>query len=579
MKLLTPWGEKLNENSPLSEYPRMQLQRDSFFPLNGVWEYLITAGREPKSEDTWKKIVVPFALGSVLSGTEDTLQPQEVLWYRREFSYPLTDSRVMLNFEAVDQCCDVFINGQPVGRHEGGYAPFSLDISETLKTDNEILVRVTDASDQGQYAYGKQKLENGGMWYTPSSGIWQSVWIEEIPEHSVYNMKITPDYDRRTVYLQLEGDYYQAVITVFEGKKLVHRGITIEKTYTFTLDEMHVWSPDDPFLYDLYIETENETIKSYFGMRKFSIGADEDGHMRFLLNEKPVFLSGLLDQGYTSDGLMTYPSSEAMEYEIRKIRDMGFNMLRKHVKQECRRWYYLCDKYGILVMQDMPNGGGPYSFSFTAVKPNFGFNEADDHDYKLFGRANPEGRKQYVQELDSMIDTLYNCVSIFAWVPFNEGWGQFDSRQITERIRQSDPTRLIDSASGWYDQGCGDFRSIHNYFFPFRVPKKDGRVILLSEFGGYSFLEWGHTAAKKLYGYKKFKDKVVLGEAVEKLYLEQILKNIPKGLSGCIYTQVSDVEDECNGLFTADRRILKIEERRMRRVNDSLIRRNRNGKE
>ncbi|MBP3890636.1 MAG: glycoside hydrolase family 2 [Solobacterium sp.] len=571
MTLLSPWGETLDPKNIKTEYPRMQLQRDSFFCLNGEWEFQITDGSQPDRNTGWERILVPFALGSKLSGTDKTLKPNETLWYRKKFNYYLTKNRVILNFEAVDQCCTVYLNGLLVGGHEGGYAPFEIDISNAIKQENELIVRVTDQSDQGNYAYGKQKMEHGGMWYTPSAGIWQTVWIEELKPASVMDIKITPDLDTKKVYVHMTGGFTQAVLSVFENRKLVHRGITVEKEYVIPLDEVHEWSPEDPFLYDLYVETEEETIKSYFGMRKVSIHTSYDGHARFLLNNRPYFLSGLLDQGYSVDGLLTYPSEEAMEYEIQTIKEMGFNCLRKHVKQEARRWYYLCDKYGILVMQDMPNGGGPYAFPFVAVKPNLGFKKAKDSDYEKFGRSNAEGREIYYRELDQMLDTLYNNPCIFAWVPFNEGWGQFDSAEVTKHIKNYDTTRLVDSASGWYDQGAGDFNSQHVYFTPFKVKKEDHRPLLLSEFGGYAYLEWGHSEAEKLYGYKKYTDKIELNDAIFRAYEQQILPAIEKGLCGCIYTQVSDVEDECNGLFTADRRILKIDAKKMKKINAKCI--------
>ena len=571
MTLLTPWGEQLDRNAPLQEYPRMQLQRDSYFSLNGIWQYQINQGEEPAA-DNWREIVVPFAPGSALSGTDENLKPGEVLWYRRSFTYPEAQNQVILNFEAVDQCCDVFVNNVPVGSHQGGFAPFSLDITAALKMENELLVRVVDDGDNSSFAYGKQKHENGGMWYTPTAGIWQSVWIEELKPGSVHDLKITPDYDGKAVYVRLAGNFQQAVINVFENRKLVHRGITVERDYVIPMDDFHPWSPEDPFLYDLYIETEDETIKSYFGMRKFSVGKDNKGIVRFMLNNRPYFFSGLLDQGYVSDGRMTYPSEDALLYEIRRIKAMGFNMLRKHGKVECRRFYYLCDKYGLLVMQDMPNGGGPYDYFFTTIRPMARFLKAKDDQYKKFGRESEESRQNYYLELDHMLNNLYNSVCIFAWCPFNEAWGQFDSAKVTDYIRAYDTTRLIDSTSGWYDQGAGDFNSRHYYYFGFHVPRQDGRILILSEFGGYSYLEWGHTEAKKLWGYKKFKDKIRLGEEIRRLFRNVILANIPKGVSGCIYTQVSDVEEECNGLFTTDRKILKIDERMMRQTNEKIIR-------
>ena len=566
---MSSWGENINLKRPLPEYPRMYLQRDSYYSLNGEWEYQIVKDGGEISDENWKRIIVPFAIGSKLSLAEDKeLGVDESICYRKRFKNTLTDNRVVLNFEAVDQETRVYLNDILVGEHVGGYSPFMLDVTSSIKVDNELIVIVKDYSDAGVYAYGKQKREHGGMWYTPSSGIWQSVWLEEIPKEGISDIKITVDYDHQSVYLNMTGEFSQAVVTVFEDKKLVHRGITSEKTYMFTLENMHSWSLDDPFLYDFYVATSDETIKSYFGMRKFSKEKDKRGLERFFLNNQPIFLSGLLDQGYTVDGLLTYASEEAIIYELTKIKEMGFNMLRVHAKVESRRFYYLCDKLGLLIMQDMPNGGGPYNFNFVGIKPNLGFKKANDHNYKLFARNSEKSRDMYYLELGCMLDNLYNFTCIFAWVPFNEGWGQFDSKEVTDYIKDYDSTRLVDSASGWYDQGAGDFHSIHNYFFPFRAPKADGRILILSEFGGYSYLEKEHSEAEKVYGYRKFKDRLALNEAIQKLYKKTIIPNIPKGLSGCIYTQVSDVQDECNGLFTEDRKMIKIDMKKMKKINE-----------
>jgi beta-galactosidase/beta-glucuronidase len=573
MSLMSPWGEKLDPTCPLPEYPRMLLQRSSYTNLNGMWEFQITGSSEKYREDAWERICVPFALGSKLSLTDKQLQPGQVLWYRRRFRYEARLPHTLLNFEAVDQVCEVFLNGLPVGGHRGGYAPFSLDVSGAVLPSNELIVRCTDDSDTGLYAYGKQRLKHGGMWYTPSSGIWQTVWMEDVSDGYVQDIRIQADYDTGDVSFQLSGNFSQAVISVAEDRKIIGRGVTNDGTYVMHLDRFRPWSPDDPFLYDVYVQTEDDTIKSYFGMRKFSAARDANGCTRFCLNGKPLFLSGLLDQGYSVDGLMTYPSDEAMEYELSTIRALGFNMLRKHVKVECRRWYYHCDQLGILVMQDMPNGGGPYQDGVTLVWPTLGRRRIRDDQYEKFGRASETGRKIYYAELDAMLKELSGAVSVFAWVPFNEGWGQFDSAAVTQHIRQLDPVRLVDSASGWFDQKAGDFNSRHVYFRPFRAhPGRDERILLLSEFGGYSYLEPLHSEAKKLYGYRKYKDRLMLDNAVQDLYQKDILAQIPKGLCGCIYTQVSDVEDECNGLFTADRRILKIDSRRMRRINEKCIR-------
>ena len=573
MTLMTEWGEKINRQAPLQEYPRMQMQRDSFMSLNGTWEYQITEeGRDPFSTK-WKQITVPFALGSALSGTPDELKPGQTLWYRKQFAYKPGTMHTWLNFEAVDQICTVYLNGIEVGTHRGGYVPFSFDVSSMIKYQNALMVKVRDDSDSGAYAYGKQKVEHSGMWYTPSSGIWQSVWLEDIGDHAVHDIKITPDYDEAKVYIDLAGNFSQAVITISAGGLAVHRGITNQHHYEAPMEQFRAWSPDDPFLYDLYVQTEDDVVKSYFGMRKFSAGTDSSGNPCFCLNNKPLFINGLLDQGYTPDGLMTYPADQAMITEIRRMKDMGFNMLRKHVKVENRRWYYHCDRIGMLVMQDIPNGGGPYDYWKVTVLPHFFLRRFNDENNRAMGRVSGESRRVYYEELDEILDHLYNTVSVFAWVPFNEGWGQFQSAKVTEHIREYDSTRLIDSASGWHDQGCGDFNSRHNYFHSFIMPKQDGRILFISEFGGYSYLEWGHSQAEKLYGYKKFTDRIELSNAVIRLYENDILANIPKGLAGCVYTQVSDVEDECNGLYTADRKMIKIDEKKMRRISEQCIRR------
>lgn len=571
----SPFADKLNQDHPLNEYPRPQLERDNWTNLNGFWEYQITDGELPSKTEDWKIICVPFALGSRLSGAREHLKPGEVLWYRRNFRYhPVNpEYTAYLNFEAVDQCCTVYMNGLLAGSHEGGYIPFSLDVSHLIKEDNEILVKVTDDSDSGIYAYGKQKIDHGGMWYTPSSGIWQTVWLEELPEHAVQDIKISIDFDHGTVYVQMDGTFSQSVIAIYEGKTQISSTMTGDKTCSIALEHPHPWTPEDPFIYDMYIRTEDETVHTYFGMRKFSKARDSRGIMRFMLNNKPIFLTGLLDQGYTIDGLMTYPTNDAMKYDILKMKKLGFNMIRKHVKVENRRWYAMCDHYGMLVMQDMPNGGGPYDMKRVAVWPTLGIRKASDKDYEKNGRGSIKGRKAYYMELDGMLDMLYNSVSVFAWVPFNEGWGQFDTKEAVERIRSYDSTRLIDAASGWFETGEGDFDSRHVYFRHFHVPaKNDDRILLLSEFGGYSFLDKKHSEAKELYGYKKFTDRLQWSDAVLKLFDADVLQHVKEGLSGSVYTQTADIEDECNGLMTADRRLTKIDEKRMRIMNQRIKR-------
>lgn len=573
-KLYSSYGEHLDFKHPLQEYPRMQLQRESFLNLNGSWEYQIQKRNRQVDDLAWKPITVPFALGSRLSGTEGIeIGMDEVLWYRKQFAYKPNKIHTWINFEAVDQECTVFLNGMEIGTHKGGYTPFSFDVTESIKYQNALLLRVVDFSDRGLYAYGKQKIEHGGMWYTPTSGIWGTVWLEDVPDHAVRDLKITPDYDASCVYIDMAGDFAQAMVSLVEDGKVIYQGLTNDRHYEIPMENVHAWTPEDPYLYDLYIKTEDDLVRSYFGMRSFTSSYDQSGILRFCLNNKPLFLTGLLDQGYTVDGKMTFASDDAIIEEIENIKALGFNMLRKHAKIESRRWYYHCDRIGMLVMQDMPNGGN-YDYATMTVLPTIGWKFRDDTKLgEKKGRSFDESCKAYYSELDEMLNMLYNNTCIFAWCPFNEGWGQFNSKDVTKHIQNFDSTRLIDSASGWFDQGAGDFDSRHNYFHPFWILGRDAeRILFLSEFGGYSYLEQGHSEAEKLYGYKKFEDKIALNEAIENLYKRDVLDKIRHGLSGCVYTQVSDVEDECNGLFTADRKICKVDSRRMKKINERLKR-------
>ena len=568
MKLYTEYGERLNRNRPLPNYPRPQLERDNFTMLNGMWYYQITK-RDEQYHDEWKPICVPFPLGSELSGTDENLEPGQAVYYFKRFEYHCTGARTFLNFEAVDQCCEIYLNQMYVGHHEGGYLPFSIDVTTIIEESNELIVKCWDDTTESIYATGKQSLNPGGIWYKPFAGIWQSVWLEETGEHYIEDVTITPYYDQKSVLFQIKGYYDQAVITIAENGKSVAKVMTIDKQFTYTFEDFVPWSPDDPHLYEVYIETEDDVVKSYFGMRKFERKADTHGYQRFYLNDEPLFLSGLLDQGYTPDGLVTYCDDRLMVQELKKVKEMGFNMLRKHVKIENRRWYYHCDRLGILVMQDMVNSMGPYNPWLITVKGMLG-SEVSDKKYKTFG-VTPEGKNEYIRQIDLTIQHLYNVTSIFAWVVFNEGWGQFDSVDMAQRVAYMDDSRLVDHASGWFDQGAGDFFSRHVYFRRYKH-KLDpvNRIIFLSEFGGYSYVECGHAVVSKSFGYKHFKDKLVLDDAIGKLFRNEILPAIPKGLAGCIYTQVSDVENECNGLMTYDRKIVKIDEEDMFEINEAM---------
>jgi beta-galactosidase/beta-glucuronidase len=460
-----------------------------------------------------------------------------------------------------------------VGGHRGGFTAFTLDISSAVRVGkNELLVKVTDEATRNGGARGKQSDKRGGIWYTPQSGIWQTVWLESMPKNYIHNLKITPNAEDRTVHITSESFGETQTVTVFDGeteilKETYDREITLR--YPFEL-----WSPESPKLYEFTVTNESgDEIRSYFGVRSFGKKKDVTGKERLTLNGKPYFFNGVLDQGYWSDGGLTYPSDTAAYDELKMLKDMGFNTVRKHIKIEPMRWYYHCDRLGLVVWQDFVNGGGDYKFTHVAAFPFLGFHHRDD-DYKYFAREDAEARAEFHTMADETVDQLYNCVSIGVWVPFNEGWGQFDSASMTAHVKALDPTRIIDSVSGWHDQGVGktELKSLHTYYTKLRVPK-DARAVVLSEFGGYSMKIAGHVFDEsREFGYKKFRSQDDLVEALRVLYLEKLLPLISQGLCGCIYTQVSDVEEEINGLVTYDRAVIKVPVGEMRKINDALMR-------
>jgi len=591
--MLTRWGEDFDKTNPLPEYPRPQMKRSDWQSLNGVWQYAILDGvdegdiKEPEKYDG--DIIVPYTPETLLSGVERQLQPGQTLWYRREIilEKPEQNKRLLLHFGAVDQRCEVFINGQKTGSHSGGYWAFNFDITDYIKTgENIITVAVHDDSNTGLEAYGKQNLNNTTIWYTAQSGIWQTVWLETIPEQHIKSIKITPlcnssevefeiqlkDYTKEQVQ-EKNQELKQAInVKVFSGENIVAEGSFRISKFCLSLPNFLYWSPDDPFLYTVKISTETDEIESYFGMRQFGIINDDKGYPRLGLNGKPIFHNGLLDQGYWSDGMYTPPSDEAMIFDIQELKNLGFNMLRKHIKVEPLRWYYHCDRLGMLVWQDFVSGGGPYGGFSTRYLPFIGIKIRDDTNNPGFGRESKEGREIFERDMKHTVDLLYNTVSLAVWVPFNEAWGQFDSVRIASELLKLDNTRAIDHASGWHDQGAGDFKSVHVYYKKFRMKKdKHKRIQALTEFGGYSCPTEGHMATDKLFGYRMFENKEELTAAVEKLYIEQIIPQIKKGLSAAIYTQVSDIEEEINGLFTYDRKELKIDEKAMKRINEQMI--------
>ena len=573
-KLYTPWGEILDREHPLPEYPRPQMRRDSYLNLNGVWEYAIREnGALPAAYDG--EIVVPFSPESPLSGVDRQLKPGQTLWYRRTFRLPegFHRGRVLLHFGAVDQEAYVNLNGTEIGSHGGGYLPFALDVTDALTGgENELRVRVTDTTDDGVYGYGKQKYDRGKIWYTAQSGIWQTVWLESVPDTYITGLVITPLYDTGTVRLAITANqgFDKAKAQVYGDGALIAEG-AFEGTGCLELSlgsDFRSWSPEDPYLYDLYIEVGSDRILSYFGMRKFSV-MEHNGYRVLALNNKPYYQHGLLDQGYYSDGLYTPPSDEAMIHDIRTMKEYGFNMLRKHIKIEPLRWYYHCDRLGMLVWQDMVSGGGPYRSTIIVGLPFLDIH-LNDRLYRLFGRADKQGRKQYERECADTVSHLYNCTSLCLWAPFNEGWGQFDALRIAGMVRKMDPTRIIDHASGWHDQGDGDLKSRHVYYHPVRL-RNDGRVLALTEFGGYSLPVPGHTASEKEFGYRIYRDRSAFMGALIDLYRREVIPLIEaQGLSASVYTQVSDVEDEINGLLTYDRRVSKADPERLRELGRKL---------
>ena len=578
--MLTPWGETLDREHPLPEYPRPQLKRSSYLNLNGVWEYAITKAPE-KPAAMQGEIVVPFSPETPLSGVGQILQPDEYLWYRRTVTLPedfYRGGRLLLHFGAVDQRCTVWLNGKELGRHTGGYLPFTFELTGCLTGSTFTLeLCVTDPTDTGSLSRGKQRLKNNGIWYTPQSGIWQTVWLECVPQNYLRSLRITPQPEQNAVHFRLDADDpAHAKITVHKDGDMIAEGTTGmdgEALLTIPAERLHLWSPEDPYLYDVTITlTGGDTVESYFGMRSFGIGKDEKGLPRLLLNGKPYFQNGLLDQGYWSDGYYTAPSDKALIHDIAEMKRLGFNMLRKHIKVEPLRWYYHCDRLGMLVWQDMINGGDRYSPLSIYILSNLGLRVKDDR-YRYFSRTDERGRIHYYEELGQMIDLLYNTVSLALWVPFNEGWGQFDALKATEFIRERDDTRPIDHASGWYDQGGGDIKSIHWYFRPYhhRQPAGERRPVCLTEYGGYNCAVPGHCWGEgSEFGYKKITDPAEFNRAFRALMEEQILPAKAMGLAAAVYTQVSDVEGERNGLLTYDRRVCKADEAVFRAVNAKL---------
>lgn len=578
---------------PLAEYPRPAMRRDSCEILNGPWQYAITQTAEYPA--AWQgSILVPYSPEAPASGVGRTLQPGQWLHYHRLFAPPAGEGgRVLLHFGAVDYACAVQVNGHLAGGHRGGYWPFTLDITDLLNGTgrNSLWVAVQDPTGHGTQARGKQTLKPGGMFYPAQSGIWQTVWLERVPDNYIQTLTVTPDYDARTVTVRVHTAKPGGAVNLWAMVRA--GGVTIAEDWgsdeadqdgevTLNIPEEHFfpWSPDTPFLYDLTVgtnqgeEAEFDTVHSYFALRKWSCAPDAHGVLRFCLNDKPILLNGLLDQGYWPEGLYTPPSDAAVERELSEVKALGFNLLRKHAKIEPQRWYYHCDRLGLIVWQDMVNGGSAYNLWFVTYLTNvlqpllrrFPDGKACR---RLLSRAKPAGREEYAHELADTVQALRCHPCIACWVPFNEGWGQFDAGKAVQALRTLDGTRLVDEASGWFDQGGGDVHSLHNYFYPLRIrPQK--RTVALSEYGGIAWPMPGHEPPRKTYGYSTAKDRQELTARYKKLQLKTVLPQLEKGLSALVYTQLTDVEDEVNGLFTYDRAAVKPDANAVRSVNAAL---------
>ena len=578
---------------PLAEYPRPAMRRDSCEILNGPWQYAITQTAEYPA--AWQgSILVPYSPEAPASGVGRTLQPGQWLHYHRLFAPPAGEGgRVLLHFGAVDYACAVQVNGHLAGGHRGGYWPFTLDITDLLNGTgrNSLWVAVQDPTGHGTQARGKQTLKPGGMFYPAQSGIWQTVWLERVPDNYIQTLTVTPDYDARTVTVRVHTAKPGGAVNLWAMVRA--GGVTIAEDWgsdeadqdgevTLNIPEEHFfpWSPDTPFLYDLTVgtnqgeEAEFDTVHSYFALRKWSCAPDAHGVLRFCLNGKPILLNGLLDQGYWPEGLYTPPSDGAVVRELQTIKELGFNLLRKHAKIEPQRWYYHCDRLGLIVWQDIVNGGSTYNLWFVTYLTNvlqpllrrFPDGKACR---RLLSRAKPVSREEYAHELADTVQALRCHPCIACWVPFNEGWGQFDAGKAVQALRTLDGTRLVDEASGWFDQGGGDVHSLHNYFYPLRIrPQK--RTVALSEYGGIAWPMPGHEPPHKTYGYGTAKDRQELTARYKKLQLKTVLPQLEKGLSALVYTQLTDVEDEVNGLFTYDRAAVKPDANAVRSVNAAL---------
>ena len=550
--ILTKWVSDIDPAKPWLQYPRPDMVRNAWINLNGLWDYAITP-KDTKPEKWNGKILVPYPVESALSGVKIRIAENENLWYKRTFKIPnvWNKKRILLNFEASDWETTVWIDGKEVGKHLGGYDPFTIDITQSLGNlkFHELLVRVWDPTDKGPQPRGKQVSTPGGIWYTSTTGIWQTVWIEPVNEAYISSFRTVTNADKGTISFKTDVKNAGTTSLNFtikkDGRKVASVNGQCNEEITVKIENPVFWSPENPFLYDINIQLKDgnktvDRVTSYTGIRKVAIGKAADGFTRILLNNNFVYQNGPLDQGFWPDGIYTPPTEKAMVYDLQMTKKMGFNMLRKHVKVENRIFYYWCDKLGILVWQDMPSGDKYINGSQPDIEKS------------------KEATEQYEFELKRMIETKYNHPSIIMWVPFNEGWGQFETGRITQVVADYDPTRLVNSASGWTDRGTGSVSDVHHYPDPVLPPAEEKRAIVLGEFGGLGLPVQGHTWEQKNWGYRNMEDSLQLLTKYQSYYalIHKFVKE--NGLSATIYTQTTDVETETNGLMTYDRKINKM---------------------
>lgn len=553
-RIMTRWANDVSPENVLPEYPRPMMVRSQWLNLNGLWKFAIRPREAARPQQFDGDILVPFPVESALSGVKKSVGEANRIWYRRNVQIPASwkGRRVLLHFDAVDWEATVWVNDKEIGIHRGGYDPFIFDVTEALNetATNEILLAVWDPTDSGYQPRGKQVNEPERIWYTSVTGIWQTVWMEPVPPASIKSLKVSPDIDAGVLRLLVEGcgtekaDTVEAIV-LDVGQELAAAGGVPGKGFEIPIKDAKLWSPDSPFLYDLRVSLMRDgnvidEVSSYFGMRKISLDKDTDGVTRIFLNNEALFQYGPLDQGWWPDGLYRAPTDEALRYDLEVLKKLGCNMLRKHVKVEPRRLYYWCDKLGLLVWQDMPNGDR-----------HVGREEPDIV-------RTPESARQFELELKRVIDALHNHPSVVMWVPFNEGWGQYDTARIVRWIKECDPTRLVNNASGWADRGVGDIHDVHKYPGPAAPPNESDRAAVLGEFGGLGLPVEGHTwQDKENWGYRSY----TTAEELTTAYLDLLKKLKPLidgGLSAAVYTQTTDVEIEVNGLMTYDRARIKM---------------------